>query len=64
MGRILSIDFGERHIGLAISDETRTIAQGLDTLTVARAAPRFRNGSLQLTGAVPDSDDNPGMVAA
>jgi putative Holliday junction resolvase len=34
MGRILSIDFGERQIGLAISDETRTIAQGLETLKV------------------------------
>lgn len=32
MGRILAIDFGKRHIGLAISDETKTIATGLDTI--------------------------------
>jgi putative Holliday junction resolvase len=32
MGRILSIDLGERRVGLAISDETQTIAQGLDTI--------------------------------
>lgn len=32
MSRILAIDFGERRIGLAISDETRTIAQGLAVL--------------------------------
>jgi putative Holliday junction resolvase len=32
MSRILAIDFGERRIGLAISDETRTIAQGLTVL--------------------------------
>ena len=34
MGRILCIDYGTKRIGLAISDETRTIARGLDTLTV------------------------------
>ncbi|HEY8468673.1 MAG TPA: Holliday junction resolvase RuvX [Longimicrobiales bacterium] len=33
MGRILGIDFGERRIGLAISDPTATIAQPLTTLT-------------------------------
>ena len=32
MSRILAIDYGERRIGLAISDETRTIAQGLTVL--------------------------------
>lgn len=31
MGRILAIDFGKKHIGLAVSDETQTIAVGLDT---------------------------------
>ena len=31
--RILSIDFGERRVGLAISDPTGTIAQGLETIT-------------------------------
>lgn len=33
MGRILGIDFGERRIGLALSDPTATIAQPLPTLT-------------------------------
>lgn len=32
MGRILAIDFGKRHIGLAVSDPTQTIATGLDTI--------------------------------
>jgi putative Holliday junction resolvase len=32
MGRILAIDFGKRHIGLAVSDETKIIATGLDTI--------------------------------
>lgn len=33
MGRLLGIDFGERRIGLALSDPTATIAQPLPTLT-------------------------------
>ncbi len=33
MGRILGIDFGERRIGLALSDPSATIAQPLPTLT-------------------------------
>jgi putative Holliday junction resolvase len=32
VGRILGIDYGERRIGLAMSDPTRTIAQPLPTL--------------------------------
>lgn len=32
MGRILAIDFGKRHIGLAISDENKVIASGLDSI--------------------------------
>lgn len=39
MSRILGIDFGERRIGLAISDPTATIAQPLPTL-VRRAGKR------------------------
>lgn len=34
MSRILGVDIGERRIGLAISDETRTIARGLGSITV------------------------------
>lgn len=33
MSRILGIDFGERRIGLAVSDPSATIAQPLPTLT-------------------------------
>lgn len=33
MARVLAIDYGERRIGLAISDPTATIAQPLPTLT-------------------------------
>jgi putative Holliday junction resolvase len=32
MGRILAIDFGKKHIGMAISDELKIIANGLDTI--------------------------------
>lgn len=30
MGRILAIDFGTKNIGLALSDETKTIASGFE----------------------------------
>src|SRR6266480_3871526 len=33
MGRILAVDWGSRRIGLALSDETQTLAQPLTTLT-------------------------------
>jgi putative Holliday junction resolvase len=39
-GRILSVDWGERRIGLALSDETQVLAQPLTTLT-RRAGKRF-----------------------
>jgi putative holliday junction resolvase len=39
-GRILGIDWGEVRIGLALSDETQTLATPLDTL-VRRAGKRF-----------------------
>ena len=39
-GRLLSVDWGEKRIGLAISDETQLIASPLDTLT-RRAGKRF-----------------------
>jgi putative pre-16S rRNA nuclease len=39
-GRILAIDWGEIRIGLALSDETQTLASPLDTL-VRRAGKRF-----------------------
>lgn len=36
MGRILGVDYGERRIGLALSDPTAMIAQPLPTLTRRR----------------------------
>ena len=39
-GRLLAVDWGERRIGLALSDESRTLAQPLATLT-RRAGKRF-----------------------
>lgn len=40
MGRLLGVDWGERRIGLALSDETQTLAQPLATL-VRRTGKRF-----------------------
>lgn len=39
-GRILALDWGERRIGLALSDETQLLATPLDTL-VRRTGKRF-----------------------
>jgi putative holliday junction resolvase len=39
-GRLLAVDWGERRIGLALSDESQTLAQPLTTLT-RRAGKRF-----------------------
>jgi putative Holliday junction resolvase len=39
-GRLLAVDWGERRIGLALSDETQTLAQPLSTLT-RRPGKRF-----------------------
>ena len=39
-GRLLAVDWGEKRIGLAISDPTQTLAQPLATLT-RRAGRRF-----------------------
>ncbi len=40
VGRLLGVDWGERRIGLALSDESQTLAQPLATLT-RRAGKRF-----------------------
>jgi putative Holliday junction resolvase len=39
-GRLLGVDWGERRIGLALSDESQTLAQPLATLT-RRTGKRF-----------------------
>jgi putative Holliday junction resolvase len=46
MGRLLGVDWGEKRIGLALSDESRTLAQPLATLT-RRAGKRFPMAALQ-----------------
>ncbi len=38
LGRVLAIDYGERRVGLAISDPMRIIATALTTLVVKREA--------------------------
>jgi putative Holliday junction resolvase len=45
-GRILAVDWGERRIGLALSDETQTLAQPLTTLT-RRPGKRFPMAKLR-----------------
>jgi putative Holliday junction resolvase len=40
VGRLLGVDWGERRIGLALSDESQTLAQPLATLT-RRSGKRF-----------------------
>jgi putative pre-16S rRNA nuclease len=37
-GRVLGVDVGERRVGLAISDASRTLARPLSTIKVASAA--------------------------
>ncbi len=34
MGRILAIDYGQKRVGIAVSDELRIVANGLKTITV------------------------------
>jgi putative Holliday junction resolvase len=45
-GRLLAVDWGEKRIGLAITDPSRTIAQPLATLT-RRSGRRFPMGQLR-----------------
>jgi len=52
MSRILAVDWGERRIGLAISDPTGLIATGLETLEVRgtdEAVRRVSEVAAQLT---------------
>ena len=50
-GRLLAIDWGEIRIGLALSDESQTLASPLETLT-RRAGKRFPMPRLlELVGA-------------
>jgi putative pre-16S rRNA nuclease len=75
-GRILAVDWGERRIGLALSDETQTIASPLGTIT-RRAGKRFRMpeflahvathrpvGLVVGLPLTPEGDEGPSAVAA
>ena len=75
-GRILAVDWGERRIGLALSDETQTIASPLGTIT-RRAGKRFRMpeflahvtthrpvGLVVGLPLTPEGDDGPSAVSA
>lgn len=73
-GRILAVDWGHRHIGLAVSDPTQTIAQPLATLT-RRSGRRFPLAKLRphldrlapvgiLLGLPLESDGTEGEAAA
>jgi putative Holliday junction resolvase len=42
MGRVLAVDYGEKRIGLALSDETKTIASGLAVIPMAGIARTAR----------------------
>lgn len=37
MGRILAIDYGQKKVGFAVTDELQIIANGLDTVHVSKA---------------------------
>ena len=75
-GRILAVDWGERRIGLALSDETQTIASPLGTIT-RRAGKRFRMpeflahvtthrpvGLVVGLPLTPEGNDGPSAIAA
>jgi putative Holliday junction resolvase len=52
-GRVLGVDVGERRVGLAISDPSRTLARPLSTLTVGSiedAVARVAREALRLAG--------------
>ena len=57
-GRLIAIDWGERRIGVALSDESQTIARPLATLT-RRAGKRF---PMQLLRAHLDEHQPVGVV--
>ena len=50
-GRILGVDWGEVRVGLALSDETQTLASPLETLTRRRGKRLPLPRLLQLTAA-------------
>jgi putative Holliday junction resolvase len=51
VGRVLAVDYGERRIGLALSDPTRTIATPLPTLARRRGKRPPVAAILEIAGA-------------
>ena len=49
MGRIVSIDYGEVRVGLAMSDMSNTIATGLDTLVINKDKKKIVQKIKELT---------------
>ncbi len=43
MGRILSIDYGQKNVGLAVTDELKIIATALDTIHVKEIHQYIKN---------------------
>jgi len=56
MGRVLGVDVGDRRVGLAISDASRTLARPLSTMTVATAAEAVDRVVKTVDALVKDED--------
>jgi putative Holliday junction resolvase len=59
--RVLGIDVGDRRIGLAISDPSRTLARPLSTLTVAGASEAIDRVAA-VVAKMQDEDDGLGEI--
>ncbi len=60
--RVLAVDVGERRIGLAISDTSRTLARPLDTLTVGSAADAIDRVADAIARLAAEEDGLDGVV--
>jgi putative holliday junction resolvase len=54
--RVLAVDFGERRIGLAISDVTRTLARPLKTLTVSNPDQAINQVAAEIAHLLSEDD--------
>jgi putative Holliday junction resolvase len=54
--RVLAIDFGERRVGLAISDRSRTLARPLETLKVTSMAEAVDRVAGRIAGLAAEDD--------
>ena len=55
-GRVLGVDVGERRVGLAISDASRTLARPLSTIDVTGAANAVECVMKAINALVADED--------